>query len=90
MRQKNDDSNSTGSMAFKHVRVYVDGRCLFRCIATLLNRSLLLCARNGGGMPLDPRVKNFETSLADILSADTVQTLEAKLTLSEYFRSRCC
>ena len=38
VRQKSDDSNSTGSMAFKHVKVYGDGRYLFRCIATLLNR----------------------------------------------------
>ena len=30
-------------------------------------------------MPLDPRLENFETSLADILQADNVQTLEAKL-----------
>ena len=79
VRQKSDDSNSTGSMAFKYVKVYGDGRCLFRCIATLLNRPLLLCARNEGGMPLDPRLENFETSLADILRADTVQTLEANL-----------
>ena len=79
VRQKSDDSNSTGSMAFKHVKVYGDGRCLFRCIATLLNRQLLLCARNEGGMPVDPRLENFETSLADILRADTVQTLEANL-----------
>ena len=35
VRQKSDDSSSTGSMAFKHVKVYGDGRCLFRCIATL-------------------------------------------------------
>ena len=47
--------------------------------ATLLTRPLLLCARNKGGMPLDPRLENFETSLADILRADTVQTLEANL-----------
>ena len=79
MRQKGDDSNSTGSMAFKHVKVYGDGRCFFRCIATLLNRPLLLCARNEGGMPVDPRLESFETSLADILRADTVQTLEANL-----------
>ena len=37
VRQKNDDRNSTGYMAFKHVKVYGHGRCLFRCIATLLN-----------------------------------------------------
>ena len=49
------------------------------CIATLLNRPLLLCARNEGGVPLDLRLENFETSLADILRADTVQTLEANL-----------
>ena len=79
VRQKGDDSNSTGSMAFKHVKVYGDGRCLFRCIATLLNRPLLICARNEGGMSVDPRLENFETSLADILRADTVQTLEANL-----------
>ena len=66
-------------MAFKHVKVYGDGRCIFRCIATLLNRPLLLCAGNEGGMPLDPRLENFETSPADILRADTVQTLEANL-----------
>ena len=35
--KKSDDSNSIGSMAFKHVKDYGDGRCLFRCIATLLN-----------------------------------------------------
>ena len=29
---KSADSNSTGSMAFKHVKVYGDGRCLFRCM----------------------------------------------------------
>ena len=43
-----------------------------------LNRPLL-CARNEGGMPLHPRLENFETSLSDILPADTVQTLEANL-----------
>ena len=78
-RQKSDDSNSIGSMAFKHAKVYGDGRCLFRCIATLLNQPLLLCVRNEGRMPLDPRLENFETSLADILQAKTVQTLEANL-----------
>ena len=66
-------------MAFKHVKVYGDGRCLFRCIATLLNRPLLLCVRNEGRMPLDPRLENFETSLADILQAKTVQTPETNL-----------
>ena len=30
-------------------------------------------------MPLDPRLENFESSLADILEANTVQTLEANL-----------
>ena len=30
-------------------------------------------------MPLDLWLKNFETSLADILQANTVQTLEANL-----------
>ena len=79
VRQKSDGSNSIGSMAFKHVKVYGDGRCLCRCIATLLNRPLLLCVRNEGRMPLDPRLENFETSLADILQAKTVQTLEANL-----------
>ena len=78
-RQKSDDSNSIGSMAFKHAKVYCDGRCVFRCIATLLNQPLLLCFRNEGRMPLDPGLENFETSLADILQAKTVQTLEANL-----------
>ena len=40
---------------------------------------LLFCARHEGGMPLYPMLKNFETSLADILRADTVQTLKANL-----------
>ena len=66
-------------MALKHVKVYGDGRCLFRCIATLLNRPLLLCVRNERRIPLDPWLENFETSLADILQANTVQTLEASL-----------
>ena len=79
VRQKSNNSNSTGSMAFKQFKVYGDGKCLFRCTATLLNRPLLLCARNEVGIPLDPRLDNFETSLADILQADTVQTLEANL-----------
>ena len=30
-------------------------------------------------MPLDPWLENFETNLADILQANTVQTLEANL-----------
>ena len=30
-------------------------------------------------MPLDPRLENFETSLADILRADTVHILKANL-----------
>ena len=81
VRQKrDDDSNATGFMASKHVKVYGDGRCLFRCIATLLNRALL-CARNEGGMALDTRLEDSVTSLADILRADTVQTLKANLHL---------
>ena len=64
--RQSDDSNSIGSMALKHVKVYGNGRCLFRCTATLL-------------IPLDPRLENFETSLADILQANTVKTLEANL-----------
>ena len=43
------------------------------------NTPLLLCVRNEGMMPPDPRLENFETSLADILQANTVQTLEANL-----------
>ena len=66
-------------MAFKHAKVYGDGRCLFKCIATLLNQPLLLCLRNEGRMSQDPRLENFETSLADILQAKSVQTLEANL-----------
>ena len=77
--RQSDDSNSIGSMALKHVKVYGDGRCLFRCIATLLNWPLLLCVRNEGRIPLDPRLENFETNLADILQANTVQTMEADL-----------
>ena len=59
VKQKSDDSNSIGSMAFKHVKVYGDGRCLFRCIATLLNRPLLLWVRNEGRMPLNLKARKF-------------------------------
>ena len=64
--------SSIGSMALKHVKVYGDGRCDFRGIATLLNRPLLLCVRNEGRIPLDLRLESFETSLADILQANTL------------------
>ena len=70
LRQKSDDSNSTGSMAFKHVKVYGVGRSLFRCISTHY-----YVPEIKEGCFLDPRLKNFETTLAD-----TVQTMEANLT----------
>ena len=35
LTEKSDDSNATGSKAFKHVKTFGEGRCLFRCIATL-------------------------------------------------------
>ena len=41
--------------------------------------SLLLCDRNEGGMPRDPRLEKLETNLADILRADTVNILKANL-----------
>ena len=40
---------------------------------------LLLCDRNEGGMPRDPRLEKLETNLADILRADTVNILKANL-----------
>ena len=74
--------SSIGSMALKHVKVYGDGKCLFRCIATLLNRPLLLCVRNEGRIPLDQRLESFETSYKLTLCSNS----GGQLTLSKYFR----
>ena len=63
----------------QQIQVYGDGRCLFRCIASRLNTTLLLCERNEGGMPLDPRLQKLESKLADTLRTDTVNTLKANL-----------
>ena len=63
----------------QQIQVYGDGRCLFHCIASRLNTTLLLCERNEGGMPLDPRLQKLETKLADTLRTDTVNTLKANL-----------
>ena len=65
--------------SLKQVNVIWDGRCLFRCIATLLYMPLLLCERNEGGMPRVPGLENLETNLTDILRADTVNILKANL-----------
>ena len=78
VRQINEPSNIT-CPSLKQVNVFGDDRCLFRCIATRLYTPLLLCDRNEGGMPRDPRLEKLETNLADILRADTVNILKANL-----------
>ena len=36
------------------IRVYPDGRCLFRSVASRLEQRLLICPRNYAGAPVDP------------------------------------
>ena len=35
------------------IKVYLDGRCLFRSVASRLEQRLLMCHRNDGGAPTD-------------------------------------
>ena len=54
VRQNKEQTEKSNSNLLQQIQVYGDGRCLFRCIASRLNTTLLLCERNEGGMPLDP------------------------------------
>ena len=56
------------------VRVYPDGRCLFRSVASRLECQLLICPRSNSGAPTDPSLFNLEKTLAAALRERAVNT----------------
>ena len=65
--QNKEQNQKSNSNLLQQIQVYGDGRCLFCCIDSRLNTTLLLCERNEGGMPLDPTLQKLETKLPDTL-----------------------
>ena len=61
------------------IRVYPDGRCLFRSVASWLEQCLLICPRNNAGAPVDPTLFELEKNLADLLRESTVNVLKSNL-----------
>ena len=61
------------------IRVYPDGRCLFRSVASRLEQRLLICPRNNAGVPVDPSLFELEKSYADLLRESTVNVLKSNL-----------
>ena len=56
----------------KEVKVYGDGRCMFRSVAVYLDQTLQKCMRNDGGWPLQQQLASKETSAADSLRNQTL------------------
>ena len=82
-RQSSANSLSETANSLCKIPVYPDGRCLFRSVATRLDQRLLLCRRNIGGAPVDPRLFETEKKLADLLRQETVSVLKGNLTFFE-------
>ena len=53
------------------IRIYPDGRCLFRSVASRLEQRLQICPRNNAGEPVDPTLFELEKNLADSLREST-------------------
>ena len=56
----------------KEVKVYGDGRCMFRSVAVYLDQTLQKCMRSDGGWPLQQQLASKETSAADSLWNQTL------------------
>ena len=69
------------------LRVYPDGRCLFRSVASRLEQQLPICQRNNGGVSVDPILFKLETKLADLLRDRTVSVLKSNLTFFQQLDS---
>ena len=61
------------------IKVYPDGRCLFRSVASRLEQCLLMCHRNDGGAPTDATLLELEKNLANLLRESTVNVLKSNL-----------
>ena len=61
------------------IKVYPDGRCLFRSVATRLEQRLLLCPRNDVGASIDATLFELEKNLVDLLRESTVNVLKSNL-----------
>ena len=61
------------------IKVYPDGRCLFRSVASRLEQRLLQCPRNDVGAPIDATLFELEKNLADLLRESTVNVLKSNL-----------
>ena len=59
------------------IRVYPDGHCLFRSVASRLEQRLLICPRNNAGAPVDPTLFELEKNLADLLRESTANVLKS-------------
>ena len=56
------------------IKVYPDGHCLFRSVASRLEQRLLLCPRNDVDAPIDATLFKLEKNLADLLRESTVNS----------------
>lgn len=70
---------STPDPEFKEIKVYPDGRCLFRCIAAHGVTSLRSATRSSLGCPLDDSFDKLETNLADRIRAEVVAFLKNQM-----------
>ena len=76
-RQPTDEEETVQNLF--PIRVYPDGRCLFRSVASRLEQCLLICSRNNDGAPVDPTLFELEKNLADLLRESTVNVLKSNL-----------
>ena len=60
-------------------RVYLDGRPLFKSVASRLEHQLLICPRSNSEAPTDQSLFNLEKTLADALRERAVNTLRSNL-----------
>ena len=76
--------NADKNKVFKKVKIYGDGRCLFRCFASELYQPSLLCNRHNSGAPVDPRLSEKERKLGDLIRRSAVDLLQINLPFFNY------
>ncbi|XP_066282530.1 uncharacterized protein [Branchiostoma lanceolatum] len=64
--------NANFTDCFSAVKIYGDGRCFFRAIASFLDFRLLTCPRFASGIPRNPILYAVETSFADRIKREIV------------------
>ena len=63
------------------IKVYPEGRCLLRSVASRLEQRLLICRRNDRCAPTDATLFELEKNLADLLRESAVNVLKSYLPL---------